>query len=149
MGQILDTPETDFQNINPNYSGFWIRVGAYLIDAICLLIVQVVIAFIATGSSGLTGNKNPYITILNLIIGITYFAGMESSSYQGTLGKMACGIKVTDMEGNRISLGKATGRYFSKFISAIILGIGFFMVGFDDKKQGLHDKIAGTFVVSR
>jgi uncharacterized RDD family membrane protein YckC len=72
---------------------------------------------------------------------------LESSSMQATLGKMALGLKVTDLNGKQISFGKATGRYFAKIISAIILLIGFIMVAFTEKKQGLHDMIAGTLVV--
>ena len=60
---------------------------------------------------------------------------------------MALGMKVTDLAGNRISFLRATGRYFAKIISALILFIGFIMVAFTEKKQGLHDMIAGTLVV--
>ena len=59
-----------------------------------------------------------------------YFAGMESSSKQATLGKMALGIKVTDLQGNRISFWRATGRNFGKLVSVLGLGIGLLMVGF-------------------
>ena len=76
-----------------------------------------------------------------------YFALLESSAKQGTLGKMALGIRVTDLDGNRISFGRATGRYFAKFISAIILYIGFIMAAFTAKKQALHDIIASTLVI--
>ena len=75
-----------------------------------------------------------------------YEAAMESSSRQATLGKMAVGLKVTDEQGQRISFGRATGRYFSKIISSMILFIGYIMVGFTARKQGLHDMIAGTLV---
>jgi uncharacterized RDD family membrane protein YckC len=60
---------------------------------------------------------------------------------------MALGIRVTDLDGNRIGFGKATGRYFAKILSALILGIGFLMVAFTERKQGLHDMLAGTLVV--
>jgi uncharacterized RDD family membrane protein YckC len=79
--------------------------------------------------------------------GWLYFGLMESSAKQGTLGKMAVGIKVTDLQGNRISFGRATGRYFSKILSGLILYIGYMMAGFTEKKQALHDMIAGTLVV--
>jgi uncharacterized RDD family membrane protein YckC len=74
---------------------------------------------------------------------------MESSSKRATLGKMALGIIVTDLEGKRISFGRATGRFFSKILSGIIIYIGFIMVAFTDKKQGLHDMIAGTLVIAK
>jgi uncharacterized RDD family membrane protein YckC len=76
-----------------------------------------------------------------------YFALQESSSAQATLGKRALGLKVTSVEGGRISLGQATGRYFGHIISSIILLIGYFMMLWDDKKQTLHDKMADTLVI--
>ena len=84
-----------------------------------------------------------------MIGGWLYFALMESSSKQGTLGKMAIGMKVTDLNGNRISFGKASGRFFGKILSGIILYIGFIMAGFTEKKQALHDMLAGTLVVMK
>ena len=81
--------------------------------------------------------------------GWLYYTLMESSRFQGTLGKMAVQIKVTDLDGNRISFGQATGRHFGKFLSAILLGIGFIMVAFTEKKQGLHDVMAGCLVVRK
>jgi uncharacterized RDD family membrane protein YckC len=84
-----------------------------------------------------------------LVMPWLYFALMESSSKEGTLGKMAVGLHVTDLEGRRITFGRATGRFFSKMLSGIILGIGYIMAGFTEKKQGLHDMVAGTLVLSR
>jgi len=75
-----------------------------------------------------------------------YEAAMESSSKQATLGKMALGLKVTDEQGGRISFARATGRYFAKIISGMILFIGYIMAGFTARKQALHDMIAGTLV---
>lgn len=75
-----------------------------------------------------------------------YEAFLESSSYQATLGKMIFGMKVTDLYGNRISFARATGRHFAKILSGMILCIGFIMVGLTERKQGLHDMIAGTLV---
>ena len=68
---------------------------------------------------------------------------------QGTAGKLALGIKVTDMSGARVSFGRATGRHFAKIISGFILGIGFLMVAFTKRKQGLHDLVAGCLVLNR
>jgi uncharacterized RDD family membrane protein YckC len=81
------------------------------------------------------------------VVSWLYSALMERSSKQATLGKMALGIRVTDLDGNRIGFGKATGRYFAKILSALILGIGFLMVAFTQRKQGLHDMLAGTLVM--
>jgi len=76
-----------------------------------------------------------------------YEAAMESSAKQATLGKMALGLKVTDVEGRRISFARATGRHFAKYISGMILLIGYIMAGFTARKQALHDMIAGTLVI--
>jgi len=78
-----------------------------------------------------------------------YFALMDSSSTQGTLGKMAVGIKVCDMNGQRLSFGHATGRYFAKILSGLTLMVGYVMVAFTEKKQGLHDMVASTLVVRK
>ena len=84
-----------------------------------------------------------------IIVGWLYSAAYESSFRQATLGKMAVRIKVTDMNGQKINFGKATIRYFGKFVSAIIIYIGYIMVVWDKKKQALHDKMAGTLVYER
>ncbi|MFZ1741393.1 MAG: RDD family protein [Pontixanthobacter sp.] len=138
-----------------NYAGFWIRVGAYLIDAIILGIVGAIIGVVfGVGAVGMesdladpTGGANMALNAVSLALGIAYFAGMESSSWQATLGKKALGLVVTDVSGNRLSVGRAIGRYFAKILSALILLIGFIMVAFTERKQGLHDMLAGTLVL--
>src|ERR1700693_2550295 len=139
------------------YGGFWIRVVAAIIDAIILRIVVAPVGMIF-GGLGMAGMMSgiPHrglrflgggITIILLIFGSwLYEAFMESSSYQATLGKMIFGMKVTDLNGNRISFERATGRHFAKWLSGMILGIGYIMVGFTERKQGLHDLLAGTLV---
>ena len=72
---------------------------------------------------------------------------MESSSKQATLGKLALGIVVTDLSGNRISFGRATGRYFGKIVSGMIMCIGYIMAGFTERKQALHDIMASCLVI--
>lgn len=84
---------------------------------------------------------------ISIIIQWLYYALMESSSKQATLGKMALGIKVTDMNGNRISFGRATGRFFGKIISGLILNVGYIMAAFTQKKQALHDLMANCLVI--
>jgi uncharacterized RDD family membrane protein YckC len=78
---------------------------------------------------------------------IAYFSLMESSKYQATLGKIALGIKVVDEDNQRLHFSKALLRNLSKLLSAAIFFIGYIMIIFDERKQGLHDKIADTFVV--
>lgn len=123
-----------------SYSGFWRRVLAYLIDAIVL---GLAFGILKMGLSE-SGAK-----LLSFVGGWLYFAYLESSIHQATFGKMLFSAKVVDYQGNRISFGTATIRHFSKFISAIILLIGFIMVAFTQKKQGLHDILAGTLVINK
>lgn len=89
------------------------------------------------------------LVICSIVISWLYFALMERSTRQATLGKMALGIVVSDMNGQRISFARATGRHFAKIISGVILVIGFIMAGFTAKKQALHDMIAGCVVIKK
>lgn len=100
----------------------------------------------AIGMAGALVGAAMLTWMVTIVAAWLYFALLESSKLQASIGKLALGIIVTDMEGNRITFGKATGRYFGKIISAIILYVGFMMAGFTEKKQGLHDIIAGTLV---
>jgi len=141
------------------YGGFWIRVVAAIIDAILLGIVVFPVLGILGLSIGLAGSQVSMPEIgVHLVRGIVgwvlfmgagwlYEAGLESSSKQATVGKMALGLKVTDEDGRRISFARASARYFSKILSRMILLIGYIMVGFTQRKQGLHDMIAGTLVI--
>lgn len=139
------SPPTTYGAAGVRYGGFWARVVAAIIDGILLSIAFGVI----TGVLGaLAGNRAiAPVYGLSFLGGWLYAAYMESSERQATFGKMAMGLTVTDEQGQRISFGKATGRYFAKILSALILYIGFIMVAFSEKKQGLHDKIAGTLVM--
>jgi len=145
------------------YGGFWIRVLAAIIDGILVrVVVHPVAAIFGIGglaASGLgLGLRHGVASLPLLIFGSgvlavftigaswLYEAVMLSSPYQATLGKMIFGMKVTDLNGNRISFGRATGRHFAKWISGMILCIGYLMVGFTERKQGLHDLLAGTLV---
>jgi len=137
-----------------SYAGFWKRFAAAFIDGIITMIGGAVIGFIFGIIMVAGGTDDPDVleglgNILGFFLGWIYYSVMESSPSQGTLGKMALGIKVTDLEGNRVGFGKATGRYFGKIISCLILLIGFIMVAFTEKKQGLHDMMAGCLVVNK
>jgi len=121
------------------YAGFWIRFVAAIIDA---LIISVGAGLVAAGTLGggfLVGLVGPWL----------YEAFMLSSDWQATVGKRAMSIAVTGYDGGRISFARATGRHFAKYISGFLLGIGFIMVAFTERKQGLHDMIAETLVVHR
>ena len=123
----------------PAYGGFWLRFVAAFIDGLILFVPQYFITVAAGPGTATNG--------LTLVISWLYFALMESSAWQGTLGKKALGLRVTDTDGNRIGFGRATGRYFGKIVSAIILFVGYIMAAFTAKKQALHDIMASTLVV--
>ncbi len=160
----------------PAYAGFWKRFLATLIDGVLISIVGGIIMIPFMGILGLGAasemqfqDENYYaqnpdaamtmaagILAVALVICVVFFivqwlycALMESSAKQATLGKMALGIKVTDLYGKRISFGRATGRYFAKLISGAILYIGYIMAAFTEKKQALHDMLAQTLVVEK
>ena len=145
-------PQSD--PISMNYAGFWKRVAAFIIDYIIALLVLFVLSFVLGSIMAVQETDDPAVFvgavyILEVIYWWIYFAVMESSPTQGTLGKMAIGIKVTDLEGSRISFGRASGRHFGKLISGLILQMGFVMVAFTKKKQGLHDRMASCLVVNK
>jgi uncharacterized RDD family membrane protein YckC len=81
------------------------------------------------------------------VVGWLYHTWMESSRYQATLGKIALGIIVTDLNGARISFARANARFFGKWISGMIMNIGYLMAAFTEKKQALHDILAGCLVI--
>jgi len=118
-----------------NYAGFWIRLVAYLIDVVVVMIPGMLIIYAGLPS------------ILNLILGLAYFIYFPSSEYMATPGKMALGLIITDEHGNRIGAGTAAVRYIGYLISILTVGIGFFIIGFTEKRMGLHDMIARTRVV--
>jgi uncharacterized RDD family membrane protein YckC len=142
------------------YAGFWRRLAAYLIDAALLVIglglllavVGVVVYFsIATSGQGIEviALVGFGLVLVLMALGLCwlYYAGLEGSAWQGTIGKRVLRLVVTDLYGRRIGFGRATGRYFGKIPSALIVLVGFVMVAFTQRKQGLHDLIAGTVVV--
>jgi len=154
------------------YAGFWLRLVAYLIDTAILTIVFGAVVAILIATVGLSffrglapgmpeGVPNPLFSaavlgVILLLLPVTivgtwlYFAWMESSSHQGTLGKMVLGLFVTDMHGRRVSFGRASGRFFAKLITGLIpFLIGYIMAGFTEKKQALHDMIASCLVLKK
>jgi uncharacterized RDD family membrane protein YckC len=147
------------QSFSQRYGGFWIRFVAVLIDGILVSIVvwpvSIMIGLMIRFAGVAVSMPGIGVHLVNGIVGFSfsafanwlYEAGMESSSKQATVGKMALGLKVTDLEGRRISFARATGRHFAKFLSGIIFLIGYIMAGFTERKQALHDMIAGTLVV--
>jgi serine/threonine protein kinase len=139
------------------YAGFWLRAGALVIDVVIMLIGALVFGLALSVFGGMLGwDVDSVISsitqvgrLIDLLIGWIYFAGMESSASGNTFGKRAVGIRVVDLQGQRISFGNATGRYFGKILSALIVLIGYFMAGFTARKQALHDMMAGTLVIKK
>jgi len=135
------------------YAGFWIRFGAWFIDYIILAIVSAVI-YIPLTITGVSSFEEPAAfalvqlvsTILNFIIPAAYESWFVGK-YAATPGKMACKLKVVMAEGDRVSFARAIGRHFAKYISGLILGIGYIMAGFDEQKRALHDRICDTRVI--
>jgi len=153
-----------------NYAGFWWRFVAYFIDNIIVTAVTSLLLFpffLIMGISifrfsgfdrGFGSGPEAvfpfvlvalFIAFLSKIIEWFYFAIMEASKHQGTLGKIALGIRVTDIKGKRISFARATGRYFGKILSGMLLMIGYIMAGFTQKKQALHDILADCLVIKQ
>ncbi|MBU8727869.1 RDD family protein [Bacillus pumilus] len=87
--------------------------------------------------------------LIGIVVTWLYYAIMESSKLQGTLGKMALGIKVTRVTGEKVTFGRATGRFFAKGFLSPILCIGYIIAFFTEKQQALHDLIASTIVVKK
>ena len=127
----------------PRYAGFWIRLLAYFIDAIILGAISFPLVRVLASMEIGDHSTN----ILSIAISWMYFAVFESSGWMASPGKKALGLIVTDEQGMRLSIGRATRRYFAKILSALILGLGFVMVAFTARKQGLHDKIFHTLVL--
>ena len=137
-----------------SHAGIGKRFVAYLVDLVIVLLSSFVLGFLlaiifySLGAEG-DASLNLCGNLFGLLAGWLYFAGMESSSHQGTLGKMALGIKVTDLAGDPVSFGQASGRYFAKIVSGFSFGIGYLMIAFTENQQGLHDLMAGCLVVNR
>jgi uncharacterized RDD family membrane protein YckC len=149
------------------YGGFWIRLLAHLIDHVILGAVAAPLFFVmvlpAIGRIVREAQQNQEPPSPELIITIVgsvfvyialafvgqwlYEALLTSSSWQATIGKRVLRLKVVDEAGNRISFGRATGRFFAKILSSMFFCIGFIMIGFTERKTGLHDMLAGTRVL--
>jgi uncharacterized RDD family membrane protein YckC len=147
------------------YAGFWRRVVAYLIDGVLISTVQLAVAFgvllIAPSDlsqASIPGDlfvNTPYMRALLNVAPVcwaltwAYFAIFESSPAQATVGKMVLNLYVSDLQGDPISFGRASLRYWFKALSNLTLLMGWLMVAFTPRKQALHDMLAGTLVLRR
>ncbi len=152
---FTDIPTAVTSNI-VEYAGFWRRFGAFAVDSFILsVIIEGFSVFLwrvfspETDIDSLSPGLVSLIGLFQFLLTWLYYAFMESSRWQGTLGKQVSSIIVTDNSGRRISFGRATGRYFAKTLSILILFIGYLMIAFTGKKQGLHDMMAGCLVVKK
>ena len=142
------------------YAGFWIRFVAIFIDGILINIVTGPVWMLSGVFMGgfhpdmdTPAALAPFFSVIGLAV-VIYFAAnwlyealMTSSSKQATVGKMVCGLIVTDTQGRRLSFAHATGRHFAKYVSSLTFLLGYVMAGFTERKQALHDFIAGTYVM--
>jgi uncharacterized RDD family membrane protein YckC len=158
--------------MNTNYAGFWMRFLAIIIDAIIIGIIRAFLVVPILATLGITFASDlenfdpenldeliPFIAaivaaasalaLLSTVIWVLYGTLMEASKYQATVGKLALGLIVTDMNGGKLDFSKALLRNLGKLLSNVILFIGYIMAAFSEKKQGLHDIIAGTLVVQK
>jgi len=159
VGAVAPSSISDTVNLNASaspasaeggrYAGFWRRVAASLLDSLVIL-AALLAAVVAMSLAGVAERTLKIVyTSLSWIGAWLYYALMHSSAQQATVGKRAIGIKVTDLLGERIGFGRATGRHIATFLSALTLFIGFAMAGFTARRQALHDMVAGTLVVSK
>jgi uncharacterized RDD family membrane protein YckC len=152
------------------YAGFWVRFLAFLIDSavmgIGFVLILIPLIFL-TGLGGIIGEIHPnedmndvgifmlfgllfLAATVSLLWTWLYHALMESSEWQATVGKRLLGLVVTDMAGQRVSFGRATGRHFAKIVTNMVPAfIGYIMAGFTERKQALHDMLAGCLVLRR
>lgn len=152
------------------YAGFWERVLAFVIDNVIIGVGIVVIVIPLLFLTGLgpvlsrivqdedLGDAGFFLIIgmflaaatASVLVAWLYHAFMESSDWQATVGKRAMGLVVTDMAGRRVSFGRSSGRHFGKIITNLVPALlGYIMAAFTEKKQALHDMMAGCLVLRR
>jgi uncharacterized RDD family membrane protein YckC len=159
-GQPVDPAMRNVLPARVAYAGFWLRLLALILDSLVLAIPTGVVLVFAVAFGGLqlppadaplTQMPPMHIFLpmeaIALVVGWLYYALMESSSWQGTLGKRALSIGVTDLQGHRLSFARASGRFFGKLLSGMAFGLGYVMAGFTEKRQALHDTLSGCLVV--
>jgi uncharacterized RDD family membrane protein YckC len=144
-----------------DYKGFWIRFAATFIDGIITNLAQFAIMFVLGMAMGTMNDPSQMgepsatqmiMSVLIILVSIVISVGYEVyfiGKFGATWGKMACNVKVVKADGSPVGYGLATGRFFAKIISGIILGIGYIMAAFDEEKRSLHDRICNTRVVAR
>ena len=138
-------------------AGFWIRAAASAVDSVAILAMLFGLVFLVAVIGTIAGlEREPLLAVvtgayyaLGMPASIAYYIVLESSPRQATWGKRALGLYVQREDGSPVTRGRATGRFFGKFLSNMSLGVGYAMVGFTQRKQALHDLLAGTVVLRR
>lgn len=151
----------------PVYGGFWLRVGAKLIDGFILWFVGQIFGGLAVAlgmpnalqafavQPGQAPNSEQLavmfkamglVFVISLVVGLTYDL-VFLRLYSATPGKMALGLKVRTAQGGALSIPQIIGRHFAQMLSGLVLCIGYLLAAFDDQKRTLHDHLCGTRVV--
>ena len=169
--QPYQPPKTDLSTYQPppaygaapdgaptgtGYASFGMRFAAFLLDSVIVTGVSLIVGIVigvalalagAMGRGGLSPGASLVINLFSLVFNWLYYALSESSALQGTLGKRALGLIVTDLHGNRIDFGRASGRYFGKILSGLALGIGYLAILNSPRHQAWHDRMADCLVL--
>lgn len=148
----VEPGKKDIISEETQFGGFWRRFAAVIIDFFAMVIPILLVSTLLRASIFFVTDIN--LSLLNFIESIVtifmwwlYYSFFHSSSWQATLGKRALGLKVVDLDGNRLSFVRASGRFFAKYLSALTFCIGYMMAGWTRRKRCLHDMIAKTYVI--
>jgi uncharacterized RDD family membrane protein YckC len=152
----LDIVEDNVSSYS-SYADFWQRFAAYVLDGVIIIFICSSLKWVIADSLrvqldwryGYEDSQDVAYYVWSfylIIIRWSYFAGMESSKLQATIGKLAVGLYVTGERKERISFAQASGRYFGKLLSGLLLGIGYIIAAFNPKKQALHDQMSNCYV---
>jgi uncharacterized RDD family membrane protein YckC len=152
------------------FAGFWIRFLAAVLDALVIGVPMAILGMLTGGTDstsvdsfgnrshstsfrigyGFTPGVELWFNLLNLVVGVAYFASLEGGATGQTLGKRICSLRVVDAVTGQpgIGAGRAIGRYFARWLSAIPLLLGYLWMLWDPKKQCWHDKLVNDVVVT-
>jgi uncharacterized RDD family membrane protein YckC len=153
-------PQSAVAQARPVYAGFWLRAVAFLIDTFILSSIFALVASTHLSELIIFPDANtrsilavPRLTLpgflLLFVIMWIYYGFFEASSWQATPGKRVLRLYVTDLAGQRITFWRASIRYFGRKISELTFLVGYFLAGFTEKKQALHDMLASCLVLRR
>ncbi len=139
----------DYSQTNNNtdasiHAGFFLRLIAFIIDVVVFTIIFGVLSV-----GGGVGNNVHTMQGASFLIGLLLNSAFESSQMMGTPGKYFLKIAVVDVNRQRISFSKALIRNICEYLNVFTFFIGYLMIGFTQNKQGLHDMIAGTYVIRK